>query len=511
MNVWRGVPSVVLILVFAIGCGGNAAGGPDAPEAGAAAEAWALHRGDGGLVLLHPRGWSVQERGGGAFAVFHPGPSGAADAVVAVQPIERIDGSALGVVREVGRVLPDLFPGARASQAEVRSESPEVAIADFSYEAGGESFAGAALCFRSGDRGVLYAYATGVGAPEEASSSVRHILENFSYVLPGQGGFGAGQVPEMVSWRDPKEDAFTCPVPKGWSVDGGLARFHAVDVRPEVLVTSPDGRILVRLGDSWIPPFVTPGPALTSTGFGEGMWYSPDGLLRVLVQRYLGGAEFATAIYLPQRVGRFEVTDRQERPELAARAAAMWQQAGMNVRVDTGEVSFTAETDAGRRRGYAMVQTVFLPMMGSAGDGNWFVTGFHGYLATADREDVARAVMASMVGGFRMNPRWVDGMVQTAGEVSRITYETQGQINDMIHQTYVNRQASEERTAQRRAQSNRGLTVIEDPVTGEEFEVPLGSNYWWRLDQDGPILGTEGALEPQAPGYWVREMIEHRE
>jgi hypothetical protein len=158
-------------------------------------------------------------------------------------------------------------------------------------------------------------------------------------------------------------------------------------------------------------------------------------------------------------VGRFQVTDRQDRPEISARAAAMWQQAGINVRVDTGEVHFTAETDAGPRKGYAMVQTVFLPMMGSPGDGNWFVTGFHGYLATADREGVARAVMAAMVGGFRMNPRWVAGMVQTAGEVSRITYETQEQINGMFQQTYANRQASEDRTAQRWAQANRGLTV----------------------------------------------------
>lgn len=501
----RTVPLVVLLSSFALSCGGS--GGADP---GSARESWSLYRGDSGLVLLHPPGWTVHERGGGAFAVVHANPSGAADAVVAVQPIERIEGSALGVVREVGRVLPDLFPDARTDAPELCSEEPEVAVAELAYEAGGNEYVGTAMCFRSGRRGVLYAYAAGGGAPADVGGDMRRMLQTFRYTAPGGAGVPADGPPETVAWRDPNENAFTCPVPRGWTVDGGLARFHAVDVRPEVLVTSPDGEILVRLGDAWIPPFVTPGPMLTSTGFGEGMWYSPDGLLRVLVQRYLPGAEFATAVYLPERVGSFRITRRNDLPQISSEAAARWRQAGIEVRVDTGEVEFTASTDDGSRFGYALAQTVFLPMMGSPSDGNWFVTALNGYLAAPGREAEAGAVMAAMLQGFRMNPQWVAGIVRTAGEVSRITWDTQQEINRIIHSTWTDRQASQDRTAERWAEANRGLTVIEDPATGEQFEVPLGSDYWWRLDDTGTLLGTEGALTPQVPGYWVREMEERR-
>lgn len=504
MSFVRALPLLVLLPAVVLSCGGS--GGADPGPGGAS---WTLYRGDSGLVLLHPPGWTVHERGGGAFAVVHAGTSGGADAVVAVQPIERIEGSALGVVREVGRVLPDLFPEARIDAAELLSDEPEVAVADFAYRAGGTELGGTAMCFRSGGRGVLYATAAAASAPGPANADMLRMLRTFRYAAPGAGVPPSGP-PQMVAWPDPKEGAFTCPVPRGWTVDGGLARFHAVDVRPEVLVASPDGGILVRLGDAWIPPFVTPGPMLTSTGFGEGMWYSPDGLLRVLVQRYLPGAEFATAVYLPERVGPVQVHHRRDLPEVSAEAAARWQQAGIEVRVDTGEVEFTATTDAGPRAGYALAQTVFLPMTGSPADGNWFVTAFNGYLAAPGREAEARAVMAAMLDGFRMNPQWVAGMVRTAGEVSRISWDTQQEINRIIHRTWSDRQAARDRTVERWAQANRGLTVIEDPATGEQFEVPSGSNYWWRLDDSSAMLGTESALTPQVPGYWVRAMEETR-
>lgn len=105
-----------------------------------------------------------------------------------------------------------------------------------------------------------------------------------------------------------------------------------------------------------------------------------------------------------------------------------------------------------------------------------------------------------------MDPQWVARQARTAGQVSRISYDAQDEMYEIFGQVYADRQASEERIFRRYTELNRGLTVIEDPETGERFEVPLGSNYWWRLDDAGPLLGTEGALPPDLPGYWVRQM-----
>lgn len=56
------------------------------------APGWTLYRGQTGLILCHPAGWQVQERGSGGFLSFRPGPAGNATAVVLAQPIEKIEG-----------------------------------------------------------------------------------------------------------------------------------------------------------------------------------------------------------------------------------------------------------------------------------------------------------------------------------------------------------------------------------------------------------------------------------
>jgi hypothetical protein len=67
---------------------------------------------------------------------------------------------------------------------------------------------------------------------------MRRILLGFFYSdsssPPKAKGGKRLQLPKLVSWRDPLEGAFTCPVPNGWKVEGGLKRFTALDVRPEL-------------------------------------------------------------------------------------------------------------------------------------------------------------------------------------------------------------------------------------------------------------------------------------
>jgi len=45
---------------------------------------WTVFRGPGGLIVPHPAGWTIQERGDGGFVAFSPGPDGGAMAVVYV-------------------------------------------------------------------------------------------------------------------------------------------------------------------------------------------------------------------------------------------------------------------------------------------------------------------------------------------------------------------------------------------------------------------------------------------
>lgn len=85
----------------------------------------------------------------------------------------------------------------------------------------------------------------------------------------------AVSLPEFVPWEDPQEKAFRLQVPKGWQVSGGLFRYASVDIRFEVVAVSPDEKIIIRLGDHEVPPFIEPNPTLAFSGFPEGSLYSP--------------------------------------------------------------------------------------------------------------------------------------------------------------------------------------------------------------------------------------------
>jgi len=72
-------------------------------------------------------------------------------------------------------------------------------------------------------------------------------------------------------WTDPKENAFSLEVPQGWYVEGGLIRNPenpAVDCRPYIRVTSPDGTIIITRWDYRFPNVYT-GQQLSGLDFAE--------------------------------------------------------------------------------------------------------------------------------------------------------------------------------------------------------------------------------------------------
>ncbi len=468
------------------------------------APGWTMYRGQNGLILFHPAGWQVQERGSGGFLSYRPGPGGNATAVVLAQPIEKIEGQAQGVVQGVGQIFPELFPEARVSRTRRISGNPEVAIAGIDYAVGGLTFKGAIMCFKSADHGVLYVMASNPASWGQDAPVMETILKGFFYSTDEPAD--AASLPAMAPWRDPREGAFTCPVPQGWNIEGGLQRFSAIDFRPEVLVTRPDGKVLVRLGDASIPPLSLPGPMMLSTGFPEGSWYSPDGATRRLVLRYLPGARFLKDYYLPQRVAELSHVRIKEMPEISQHEQAKGARMGIASSVDTAEIHFDAQTENGFRKGYGFIQTVCMPIPGSQGEGLWFVSRIFGYLADPLLEPLAGALLNRMVAGYRTDPAWEAMQQRTAATVSKIWSDTHRDISDMIHSTFQERAKSQDRMHERRTRALRGEVLVEDPNTHQRYTVPSGSNYYWRIGGSEDFIGTRTSDPAQLPNHWVHQM-----
>jgi hypothetical protein len=56
------------------------------------------------------------------------------------------------------------------------------------------------------------------------------------------------------------------------------------------------------------------------------------------------------------------------------------------------------------------------------------------------------------------------------------------------------------------ARGFRGQVLIEDRTTGQRYEVPSGSNYYYGVGSGTEFIGTDSAEKPNVPGYWLREM-----
>ena len=110
-------------------------------------------------------------------------------------------------------------------------------------------------------------------------------------ILLGANAWPAADMPlQWVTFQDSFEHAFTADVPKGWTAKGGLFRLGYSDARPMVDLTSPDGRINIRLGDVAIPVYFVP-----NQFHREGEIYDLGAQAQLTVAHYRPGPEFAAA------------------------------------------------------------------------------------------------------------------------------------------------------------------------------------------------------------------------
>lgn len=330
---------------------------------------------------------------------------------------------------------------------------------------------------------------------------MKQILGRFFY-SGGQGQPGIASVPLMAMWKDPLEGAFTCPVPQGWKVEGGLKRFSLGDVRPEVWAVRPDNQILVRIGDSFIPPMTLPTQLGMQYGFVEGQWEGGVFGTKMLVMRYLPSTFFLTDFYLPQRVGQVSNVQARNLPQKVSQA---W---GQKVLIDIGEITFDAQTEMGFRKGYAFVKTTMMPASaaGVPGGGYWNVETFHGYLAEPKAEPLAQAILKRMAEEYQIDPNWDAQQKQAMFKAHNIARKSQQDTFDIINRTYSNRSRSQDLMNENWSRAYRGEVLIQDPTTGQKYEVPAGSNYYFRIGSENQFIGTDTSTAPYSPNHWLREM-----
>lgn len=365
--------------------------------------------------------------------------------------------------------------------------------------------------------------ATASSAKDEEDLPSSDVGMNSAGVSPGAGyaapvpnpgeaiGAPTGIAPTAFNgwteFRDPDQNSFTVEVPAGWKVSGGMVRPVAIDARPWVKATSPDGLITAFIGDGKIPPFTMPTSTLATLGFWEGRNYNGSEIRRYIPAKRF--AELYALKYMKPYFKNIQVVEQHDHPDVARDVNGT---VGAT-RSEAASIKLTAMYGNLPAVAYYLAVTKATVMQGT---GMWWVTKVAGSVGPADREAAVLGVIMHMLQTFRINPEWGGQAVATAGQVSRNyraaaqqksaaimnNYWSQQAANDRLHQAYWDRQASQDRAANNFSNAIRGVENVQDPNTGTKYQVEYGPRYHW-IDN----LGNYTNSEYSSPGPEWRQLM----
>lgn len=311
----------------------------------------------------------------------------------------------------------------------------------------------------------------------------------------------AGDV-AWVKFTDPLEQAFTLEVPQGWKVKGGMFRLGYSDHREMVDMTSPDGKINIRIGDLSIPPYFLP-----NQSHREGEIYDLGAQAQGRVARYRTGQEFSSA-YGKVRFARACTSVTPKQSSLPPIAKPIDPAGGNNSASKTsdGEATYSCAGSQGVRTAYVFSQT-------TPAEGLWQVTNLVSYVAPDAQVAETRSVLEHSEKTFVLSPAWIQKQKQLDEQALVYQRERQQarlrQLSEQVAQFEAKMQAMQNQVnqfqhgqAQRQSQFQafdnviNGVTPTVDPF-GNKSEVSTGpKNSYWRNPATGETVNADKSPGP---------------
>jgi len=329
----------------------------------------------------------------------------------------------------------------------------------------------------------------------------------------------------FVTWRDPRENAFTVGVPQGWTVTGGLIRASQLEPHAVVRLQSPDGKIQIFYDDPELHAFQELDQLSASIGIREGQTVrSPNGT-PVQIARYLTGAQFSQQYIQAKMCRQPMITDSGELRGPSQEMTAIVQQYGARVgaisQAHVGEASFRC----GGSNGYVFANTAFVRIP-SSGANIWFVYQLTGYqVSDPQQSGFAYYVMNTLLETLKMNPQWEAQFAQQANQVNGNVLQQQQQMAQSIAQ-YGARQASqasagglnhpnsgnlptdlrkkwasEDKSRQADSDARLGSTWVHSS-SGTNVRVDNSASNWWRDSSGNVVAGPGSGAPPSNGGQW---------
>jgi len=294
---------------------------------------------------------------------------------------------------------------------------------------------------------------------------------------------GGGNL-QWVRYTDNAEGAFSMEVPVGWQVEGGMYRLGYFDVRWMMDIRSLDGKVIIRINDADVPPYVLPGPHSGPAGRPA---IRPQ-MFQMFVDNYQEAQTYAQT-YAKRRFASVCNSLTPTQSDWKPTMPPAWHEQEQPARITDASLAYNCATSDGPRVANAYAVTAI-----HGRDGLWMVDVLITLLATPDRLQEARSMTQHMIDTWEETPKWKSYQAQ-------ITQVGLGQMQAAFHQFMqqmavyhqertqaMNQQVAgfEKRMQQQADQVTSfgniltGVTNLVDPVTGMQFQDFTGpkSNYY---------------------------------
>lgn len=340
------------------------------------------------------------------------------------------------------------------------------------------------------------------GAQQIGADTFAHIMNSLRFVgAPNagsqqtSGGMGAITYTQFV---DPDQNSFSVEVPQGWKNSGGMVRPIAIDARPWVKSVSPDDTVTAFLGDPQIGPCSIPSALNYKLGARLGQTTTTSYGLKTVWLNYQTAPVFLKKyghMILTKFATDIQEQGVEEHPDIA-------RVMNKNCTASSAaSIKFTANYNGVPVVAYFLGSTKSLVAYGT---GMWWVTLLGGVVTTAENESAGVEVFLHMLRSFQYNQQWSSNAIKAAGDTSRIVTDTSNSVFNTISNSYWARQAVQDRAHRNFSNYIRGTQDLQDPQTGNVYNVEYGPKYHW-IDSGGTVFGTDST---ETPGVDWRLMTE---
>jgi hypothetical protein len=325
-------------------------------------------------------------------------------------------------------------------------------------------------------------------------------------------------------------------LPQDWQVESSV-RWSGDTGCPENLVQlalrarSPDGRLAFEV----FPNFVWKGsddPAVIQSAQQAMLQTGMRGC--DMLPPY-DAADYLQHVFLPRWRAASALTDLGHVPELA-QARLLENQALAGPMPPNLQVDFDvalAVLEAPRAGGVdeewvlatVMRNALSMPSIGAMLGGypqsatSYTMVAMSQFAARAPKGELEKheRLFEAIYRSFRVDPAWDAAVAQVLGNIAalqrkgigdraRIMREASREIGDIIQQTHAARQASQDRSFERRIQSLRGVETWVDPATQARVELSSGYRDAWSNGAGDYVLADVPDFDPAAVlgGSWTR-------